>query len=174
MEKKAYVERILAFITNQQTGRKEEGGEPAGPVPVITIDGVDYYHEHIKDMKAEFDALEAYTDVSFSIVDFVAVDKNTYTKCYVLTGKYAPSDYPFSVQIQCLNDSISLDSADIAGSEVTFNALKAGIALQNEVYRRGPGTPYNLYDNLDTDNITALYLKIDEDGILHCYFNLKD
>lgn len=54
MEKKAYVERIMAFITNQQTGRKEEGDEPA-PVPPEpeswTIDGVTYYNRHVFDLE---------------------------------------------------------------------------------------------------------------------------
>lgn len=54
MEKKAYVERIMAFITNQQTGRKEEGGEPApvSPVPESwTIDGVTYYNRCVFDLE---------------------------------------------------------------------------------------------------------------------------
>lgn len=49
--KTTYVENITAFISNMRPSKQEEQG-PVGPVPVITIDGVDYYH------KCEFD-LEA-------------------------------------------------------------------------------------------------------------------
>ena len=61
------VENITAFISNMRPSKQEEQG-PVGPVPVATIDGVDYYH------KCEFDLENLQFDYSQTLYDVLTAE----------------------------------------------------------------------------------------------------
>lgn len=165
MEKKAYVERIMAFITNQQTGRKEEGGAtPVPPEPESwTIDGVTYYNRCVFDLEALKNAQQI---VVLDVLTGETIQSTDFPNLYSYVSQ--PSGV-FGVGLKCGQTDYGAPIGNVLFLGETIYYTSRAFTLvdtQEEV---------DSEDKICLPTCSAYYGFLSEDGkSFISYFNLKD
>jgi len=155
-----YVENITAFISNMRPSRSEEQG-PVGPVPVITIDGVDYYHKCEFDLEAIEEAAEV---INLNLLTAEPVEASSFPRLNASIG-YPSMQYTFRLQLGQQQDGQPIWHL-IKGSGSTYESRAFTVVDSQE----------EVTDNtkICLPTCSAYYGFLSEDGnTFISYYNLK-